>query len=224
LPAPAVTPNAFAQPGPHRSRLTARSGRRVHIVLAAAPRDEMDDVREQLDYYGKQARDWTPYRPESTEPLAEHAQAVAAGRVMGSEVTGIDSLPAKLERADQNNEIVVLLLDPWTTHLAGHRLVLSEADRAGLSFTTAVLVPSSAADPETVHNRDQLRFDVQQSLPHHVAKPEALFRLEIPTAEAFDVDLADMLEEARNRTFRTDRARHATPGAATGDRPILEGP
>jgi hypothetical protein len=54
-------------------------------------------------------------------PLADHAQAVAAGRLLDSDVADLDDLPARIEQAGRRNEMVVLLVDPWTTRIGGYK-------------------------------------------------------------------------------------------------------
>ncbi len=225
MPAMSRTPSAFAviDKGAPSLVPAVRSGRRVHFVVAAASRDEMDQIRDYLEFYGKRALDWAPYRPALDRPLADHAQAVAAGRLLDSDVADLDDLPARIEQAARSNEMVVLLVDPWTTRIEGRRRVLAEADRLGLA-ATAVLVPVSRDDQETSRNRDELQFDVRQTISRYVSRIDALFRADIQTPESFDADLAGVLEEGRNRIFKMGQPRNAPISPVPGDRPILRGP
>lgn len=223
LPAPARIPNAFA---PSETGLTAPlvSGvRNVRFVVAAGSRDDMELIRAELDYYGKDSTEWAPYRPADSRPLADHAQAIAAGRLFGSEVTDLKDLRRTLEQARAANDLVVLLVDPWSTRVPDSRRRLSDADRAGLP-DTAVLVPVNSTDLESERMRDELMFDVAKTLAGFLGRPDVLYSGRLPTPESFDNQLAATLEEGRNRMFRAGRQQPPDQGPSTGQRPILCGP
>src|SRR5690349_16293928 len=107
MPVPSDVPSAFS--GADRVPVAARSGRStVHFVVAAGSREQMAEVREVVDFYGVRAEDWTPFRPALDHPLADHASAVAADRLFSSDVVDLAQLPARIEQAGQDNEILVL--------------------------------------------------------------------------------------------------------------------
>jgi FxsC-like protein len=223
LPAPSRTPNAL---GPAETGLDgpiARATRNVRFVVAAGSRDDMERVRAAVDYYGKDSTEWAPYRPAQPQPLVDQAQAIAAGRLFGSEVTDLKDLRHTLDLAKEANDLVVLLLDPWSTRLPDSRRRLSDADREGLP-DTAVLVPVSKADQESERSAEELMFDVKQTLAHFLGRSDALYLERLSTPESFGSQLATALEEGRNRLFRTARPAQADNGPTPGSRPILSGP
>jgi FxsC-like protein len=222
LPAPTRTPNAFSPAETGLALPLARATRNVRFVVAAGSRDDMEQIRAAVDYYGKDATEWAPYRPLHAQPLVDQAQAVAAGRLFGSEVTDLKDLRHTLEVAREANDLVVLLLDPWSTKMSESRRRLTEADHAGLP-DAAVLVPVSGTDEESERSREELMFDVEQTLAQFLGRPDALYSGRLPTPESFGSQLAVALEEGRNRMFRTGKKPPAAPGAA-GERPILCGP
>jgi FxsC-like protein len=221
---PETASNAFDHPD--QVRLTvppATETRRVHIVVAAGSRTEMSTVRDDVTFYGDRSGDWSPYRPADREPLAAQARAVAAEQLLGSEVTDLDQLPQRADLARENNDIVVLLVDSWTTKLAAYRgklMAFDERDDA----TVAILAPANTADPETVRHRGELRSELSTALPHSLHHHDALVRIEIGDQESFQKDLATALQEAQNRIFSRGRVfRRPTDDPPTG-RPILQGP
>jgi FxsC-like protein len=220
LPAPSRTPNAFAPSETGLDRPLARGTRNVRFVVAAGSRDDMERIRAAVDYYGKDSTEWAPYRPTEPTPLVEQAQAVAAGRLFGSEVTDLKDLRRTLDLAREANDLVVLLLDPWSTRIPDNRRRLTDADRDGLP-DAPVLVPVNSADPESERSREELLFDVRQTLAQFLGRSGALYHGQLPTPESFDSQLAATLEEGRNRLYRAASAQAAPSG---GERPILRGP
>lgn len=194
----------------------------VHLIVAAASREEMDQVRQDLGYYGAEARDWAPYRPDAPQSLACRARLLAADQALRGEVSTLDDVLGRIERARAAREIVVILCDWWIMRLDGYRQLLAEIDRRGLD-DAVVLVPANRADRESMDNLAELRFGLRTTFRESWRHSPAVLHRDIDTAEAFDADLAGVLEEARNRLFRT-----GTPWPDADEpvvkRPILRGP
>ncbi|GGK72258.1 FxsC protein [Mangrovihabitans endophyticus] len=210
----AAVPNAFTPPA---------ADPRVHVVVAAASRAEMDRIREDLDYYGDDGRDWAPYRPDPREPLADRARLIAADRALHAEVSTLDGMADRIERARADHEIVVILCDWWLTQLDDYRTMLADIDRRGLG-DAAMLVPASSDDAETMDNLPRLRFGFRRTFRRSSGQSHSLMRTEIGDTDAFDADLAGVLEEARNRLFRAETTGTRDNGVTVAKRPILRGP
>lgn len=196
---------------------------RVHLVVAAASREEMENVRTSLAYYGAEAVDWAPYLPTVPESLAGRARLLAADQSLSPEVTALDDVVARLEQARAANEIVVILCDWWLTQLDVYKQLLAEIDSRGLD-TVAILVPASKVDAETMANLPELRFGFRATFRRSTGRAHSLVRTDIASPDSFDADLVDILEEARNRLFRVGPQRHSPVGEPMADRPILQGP
>jgi FxsC-like protein len=217
-PAPAGEPvrdlagvdNAFAP---------AQEDTRVHLILASASRAEMDEVRNDLAYYGSEPADWAPYRPAMNEPLAERARLLAADQSLRAEITSLDDVVERIEQARAAQEIVVILCDWWLTQLDSYQKVLAEIDRRGLG-DAAVLVPANRSDGETTEHLAELRFGLRSTFQQTLGQDRSLLRSNLDDADSFDADLVGVLAEARNRLYRVGRA----SGTKTGERPILRGP
>lgn len=210
----AAVPNAFA---------LSTSDHKVHFIVAAASREEMDKVRDNLAYYGPEALDWAPYLPTTPGSLAARARLLAADQAMQAEVTALDDVLARIEQARLANELVVVLVDWWITQLDTYQRILAEIDRRGLGGT-AVLVPANRADAESMDNREDLRAGLRNTFRRTMTQPGATLRTEIDTPDAFDSDLAGVIEEARNRLFRVGQAHLPSTDEPMTDRPILRGP
>ncbi|GAA0535407.1 hypothetical protein GCM10010172_15770 [Paractinoplanes ferrugineus] len=209
----ASVPDAFS---------ASSSDPRVHIIIAAASREEMDKVRKNLAYYGAEARDWAPYLPDDPESLATRARLLAADQALRGEVAALDDVLDRIEHARASHEIVVILCDWWLTQLDAYQHILAEIDRRGLG-EAVVMVPASRTDRESMENVAELRFGLRSTFKQSWKQSQTLLHRDIATADAFDADLAGVLEEARNRLFRTDSTRPATDEPIV-ERPILRGP
>jgi FxsC-like protein len=196
---------------------------RVHLVVAAASREEMEKVRTDLSYYGPEAADWTPYLPAAPESLASRARLLAADQALNPEVAALDDVVERIEQARAANEIVVILCDWWLTQLDTYQRILAEIDHRGLG-DTAILVPASRIDAETMDNLPELRFGFRATFKQSVRQAHSLLRTDIGSPDTFDADLAGILEEARNRLFRVGRPRLPAAAEPMIDRPILRGP
>lgn len=202
---------------------SSTSDSRVHFVVAAASRAEMDEIRDDVRYYGPVPEDWAPYLPAAPQPIATRARSLAAEHALGAELASMDDVVDRIELARRNNEIVVVLVDAWLTQLDAYQRVLADIDRRGLG-ATAVLVPANRVDAETMANRDELRFGLRNAFRLTADRPDAMLRTEIGTADSFDSDLAGVLEEARNRLFRVGRVSRSLPVETPSSRPLLRGP
>jgi FxsC-like protein len=210
--------------GPHgpvrAGTFTLKGGGFVHFVVAAASREEMQDHRENIDYYGNAAEDWSPYRPERDEALAALAMDIAGRRSFQSQVAGLTELHSLIMRANRRNEVVVLLVDAWATRIDEPREMLMDYDRSN-EPTTAVLIPISQTDQETTDSYPVLRAAVRAALPNNsVRRDEAIYHEKLENHSAFDFALSRALRVAQNRIF--DRGR--PPGDSSSGRPILPGP
>ncbi|HKT03237.1 MAG TPA: FxsC protein [Rugosimonospora sp.] len=216
---PESAANAFAG---LPQRLLDDAAQYVHLVVAAGSREQMKEVRGDVQFYGERGQDWAPFRPDMSESLAAHARKLISERLFGSGVSDLDRLGDRAERARRNNEILVLLVDAWATRLADFQQVLADFDSRDES--SAVLVPANRDDPESTGYRRDLSSRVSRTFPHSIARRDLLFRADIETALGFDADLLDVVEEAQNRIFRKGRVFRRPPDIPPGQRPILEGP
>ncbi|MFI6758779.1 TIR-like protein FxsC [Micromonospora sp. NPDC050417] len=231
LPTPAPMTNfdeitsAFAVPvaTPREVDASTASSRYVHFVVAAPTRTEVAVLRRNGDFYGDSFDDWAPYRPSLEDPLALYARSIAERHRFDSEIASLEDLSERIDRANQNNQVVVLLVDAWVARLAEQREVLRSYDQRN-EPTTGVLIPVSSGDPQTDEHGSELVEELLVALANNNIRGDTMFRPRIQTHGDFDVDLQNVLEEAQNRIYRRGRARRLPTGELPGERPILEGP
>jgi FxsC-like protein len=199
---------------------------KVYFVVSAPTAEQAAEHslgRHDRHFYGEAARDWAPYRPAANEPLADYATRIAAERSLTSQVTEVDDLEVCIDQAERDNQIVVLLVDPWSTKMEHHHDVLLHYDRRG-DHPAAVMIPWSAEDIETRQQAAELNAAVRRTFPANSRRQHTTtFRPSVLTNASFGSDLQAVLAESRNRVIASGTLRRPLPGPSAS-RPILEGP
>jgi FxsC-like protein len=196
----------------------------VQFMVAAGSASEISTVRHDLRYYGDLPEHWSPYHPETTRSIAAVASGIAADSSFEARIVDLSQLDECLEVANRNNEIVVMLLDPWSIRLSPHREILRGFDRQN-EAAAAVMVPWNLEDEETRENAPELTETLNATFPNHTQRrDQVMFRSRILTQSAFHADLRVVLEVARNRLFARGTVYRRPASIGTPRRPILEGP
>jgi FxsC-like protein len=191
--------------------------RHVNFLIAAGTREQMESIRNDLQFYGERREDWSPYRPVTPQPLALIARGIAARCALESGVAGIDKLAEHLRSPRRDDEIVVVLVDAWATQVESVSTKLRDVDR-DTGSGVAILVSLSRDDPETVRHRPRLAAAIGRTFPVAADRHET-FSQNIGTVTQFDDELVRVLAAANARLRHRRR-----PGQGPARRPILGGP
>jgi FxsC-like protein len=139
----------------------------------------------------------------------------------------VDELLEDVDQARADNQIVILLVDLWSTELSAHRRALARFDRLNVDAdepVTAIMVPANYDDHQTQIHLHQLLGSLSAVFVRRSAQShDVTFRSSILSHQAFDADLRVVLERSRNRVFKTGIVYRKPPGM-TRRRPILGGP
>jgi FxsC-like protein len=223
-----AVPNVFATtpPGPPLVYpvATPRTGGRraarpryVHFVVVAGSRREMASRRQNMELYGHDRVDWAPYWPAVDGSLGGHASQIADDRFFDCEVADVGNLRERIDSARRRFEIVVLFIDAWSLEMEEHRRAVVQYDQSR-DPATAVMVPFSSTDLETVRDTTVLQGRLARVLPKTLRRRDRIMmRQNVPTHDDFSADLSEILEVAQNRLYRSGR-RSGRP------RPMLGGP
>jgi FxsC-like protein len=156
------------------------------------------------------------------EALASFASRIAHLRSLRAEVMEVGELEMCIDQAQRDNQIVVLLVDPWSTKMARHHEILNGYDQRD-DQPAEVLIPWSRDDAETQANADELYRAVHRTFARNAMRPHnARYRPAVLSSETFGSELQIVLEESRNRAIANGKLRRPLPGSA-GSRPVLEG-
>jgi FxsC-like protein len=133
----------------------------VLFVVAAATRDRIAQEyrRRKRAYYGKNFREWTPYwrrEPDYDSSIVNDARDVALGVIGRARSIADCALNAAtvdlVDGAAARNQIVVFLVEPWSTPMPEYNETLLNLDRRRFP-TSTVIVPWSDADVETKNGK-----------------------------------------------------------------------
>ncbi|MFE2724934.1 TIR-like protein FxsC [Kitasatospora sp. NPDC059327] len=152
-------------------------------------------------WYGAKSWQWAPYHPPTQPPLAVRAQQVitSAGHTTTLEEIG-PGLGERLDRAREDNQVSVLLVDPWMAGSEVYRPALREYDDQNHPVT-GVMVPAGTDDPPAGPERDALWTGVRGVFRRNWLRRsdlEHLFRVAVGR-ESFDTDLTIMVTVAQNK-------------------------
>jgi FxsC-like protein len=209
---------------PHRE-IGIPLSNKVYFVMSAPTLAEAADPavgRRDRKFYGAESHQWTPYLPAADEHLARYATRIAHDRSFQAEIMDIGELDACITQAQAENQIVVLLVDPWSTKMNRHHRILNAYDQRE-DHPAAVMIPWSRDDTETQANAEELTEAIQRTFAKNINRPySATFRSNVLNNDAFGNELHIVLEESRNRAIAIGTLRRPLPGSS-GSRPFLEG-
>jgi FxsC-like protein len=219
--------NAFAPPlpavgGPPAA--PALSPDTVQIVVVAGNADELRAIGRAVGAYGSGAQSWMPFDPPNRAKIVALAQNVVSGLNWTSTLLPLDQdLVAQLERAEDENRIIVLIVDAWTLRIERYRTLMSQFDDEGRRFLNCILMlPWNVDDPETSTSCAALRELMQSTFAKNfTARDPLVFVDEVTSSDSFSRLFSQALEATRGRILQMSRARGQ--GTGTNGLPILNG-
>lgn len=215
----AATPAAASAP----TSTGAAGPRYVQFIFVAGRRSELQGVRSRLDGYGNEGGiDWQPYLPDYSEEVYVFAQSVAATEKLRYESVPLGpDLIQRLEAAERDDKIVVLLVDTWTLRLEQYHRFMREYDRRSF-LNCVVAVPWNPRDEETVGSRDLLEKALQITFSNRLATsdPES-FQSGIASPDELRQKLSAALNAARMRLLNVAKVRKLAESQRVIARPLL---
>jgi FxsC-like protein len=193
-----VLPNAFgAEAG------GAPASPRLRITIVAPRRGELPEHRSAY-HYGTAARDWDPYRPWSSQPLADYAVDLVRGLGYRPDVGDLDEHGAELLGGGPPSGPQVLIVDAWATRQDGRRDLLRRLDAMNKPWVQ-VLIPWNRLDEENAAQEARLRDALETSLRRKLAEGRVTSSLAVrgvPTLEDFAAVLPAVIMSAIRHYFR----------------------
>jgi len=180
-------------------------------------------VRSDVQQYGLGSLDWAPYRPHLNQRISVFAQTIAAAQNLTSGLAETHTVVDVLDRATRHNQIVIVLVDAWTTKIETYHRYMLEYDRRN-EPCSGVVVPWNIDDGESQDWESFLDDCIRNSFPRNTIRADELFRIRVPDPDAFEAELVDVLIKAQGRIFRSGRVRRDIARRPDGavDRPLLE--
>ncbi|MDX3098826.1 TIR-like protein FxsC [Streptomyces sp. ME19-03-3] len=208
-------PSAFGPPG---------ASRPLHItVLACSDSEGLPEGRSSA-YYGPSPRDWNPYHPQSSRPLADLAADLARNLDYHVSV-GVfeDELDRLLDPTP--TAPTLLLLDRWALRSPERHELLQRFGSLSRPWVST-LVPWNREDPESQGQEEALRRLADEALNRPQAKRSgdvSFIRNNIPSLEMFCDDVPRAVGRAAKHyaahapTFPPERPRSMRPTVQQGE-------
>jgi FxsC-like protein len=185
--------NAFDMP----DRRTP-ADRRVNLIVAAPSADRLPGDRNP-EFYGRAARDWNPYHPQSQQALAEYAQGVVRLGSYEPTVLTLDEGCDLVSARDPAAGLGILLLDAWSVADEGMARRLLQFDAVLDVDWVETMVPWNPADRQTMEYSETLRARLRTLLPNRIGQARPALptnSIRIETLEDFRTKLPQVLEHA----------------------------
>lgn len=200
----AAVPSAFGPPG---------RARQMEISVLACSRSDLPPGRAP-DCYGPAQRDWNPYHPKSSRPLADHAVDLVRNLDYQVRVGEFEAESERLLGTERPQGPGLLLLDRWALDTPRRQELLrrlSENSRPWIS----VMVPWNRDDPDSGHREADLRAVLEGVLE---SGPAAEFGHRshsggVPTLEAFSQELPGAVKAAE-RHYAAHAETFPPPGSS----------
>ncbi|MEU6230970.1 TIR-like protein FxsC [Streptomyces sp. NPDC047042] len=198
--------------------------RHVRLAVAASTRDEISAVRQDTSGYGSRPDDWAPYRPEAPDPVVGYAIDVARElNLIPYPQPFNDEMHVLLDSAEEENQLAVIILDPWTMKIENRRKALEEYDKR-LSVNVGLVIPHSAADDETKAYADALHNDVKVLFKRHTRAQQSTLCYPLETVATFKEGIRHVLVELTRMVLNEFTPSRGVTGHSFVPRPVLDGP
>ena len=195
----------------------------ANFAFVAGRPEEVAGVRAHTEGYSREGAGWRPFVPSNRAMVSSLAQITAGKEDLYFKTIEVDdTLVERMRAAENNGEIVVLVVDPWTVKLGSYHAQLGSVDESQF-VNYGVLVLVNTEDPESYRESEVLREDVRQALRKtYVANPSYI-RESIGNAEQFEREVVAAIGDARRRMAQLGEVRPWN-GAAMRPIPVIDGP
>jgi FxsC-like protein len=175
----------------------------LRITVVAPRRDELPVDRDPA-YYGRDVRDWNPYREGSMRSLADHAADLARSLSYTPEVGDLYEHEAELLGGEPPSGPEVLLIDPWAAMQSEGQDVLRRLDPLDKPWVQIVVV-WNLQDAQLQADADKARGALEAVLPRMLREGRATSALAVrgvPSLEDFSKVLPTVIAAAGRHYLR----------------------
>lgn len=206
--------------------------RKVNFIYVAAHPSEIATVRPAEGYVDMGGGDWRPFYPADARrvhPLLQNVASDPALDFSSVELPFGDDLLARIDRAWNDREIVVIVVDAWSLHWDAQQAqprytrLLQQLD-GRIDYHWCVLVPWSGDDPAAAAQEAAVRQQVRQTFDRHARlMPNPMFyRDDIRSVDAFRGSVAEVLTRLKEEVRKSAPVLRAVPGGP--QRQLVSGP
>jgi len=184
------------------------------VFIAARNTDDIGNLRR-AEAYGSEPQHWRPYYPMSRERIGDltHQAALEAG-IEADTIPLDDRCLNSMRDATETQNILLVLVDPWTVLLRDYLVRAEEYNDADLPGST-MLVCWNVDDPDTTDFRNALDRKVQTAFANKFnANSPARIRHRIESIAQLRSELANALLGARRQIVDHTESVKPAEGAA----------
>jgi FxsC-like protein len=207
----------------------------VNLIFIAAKPDDLQIIREH-NIYGQTSSEWAPFNPFNANTIESICSISLMREDLKPYIYDIDdnvykNLSGWIRRADQLNQILICVVDPWCLFSKQERTLVSEHLDRQQYKNHAVIIPWNENDDDYRRLEKDLNHWIEVSFEITLTIEPFWFRQRlthaenserIATAERFQDALINVIEEIRGRMVKRG-ARQSIKGIAPNN-PRLSGP
>lgn len=185
-----------------------------YVYFAGRGKDYRGKRRDISCYGDRGGYQWKPLLPPKEATIGAITPQVAGEQNLTSSVLPISSeLVQHLRKAEEDNTIAILVVDPWSVKVQSYNRLMRDYDQYRLD-NCAVVVVWNADDPETIEQRDALRADLRDAFERNLRVKDEVFRDSVENESQLLTDLGEVIVKVRDRL--RDKSKPARPVPRNG--------
>lgn len=194
----------------------------VQFYFFAGKKADLASIKTETEAYGeKRERDWRPFFPEVKDSAGLISQRAATQARLIAEMYPIEKdFTDQLSKAEEENTIVCLLIDPWTVQLEFYRNCLTDYDAKRL-VNCGALVIWNEHDRELPARSHVLKQHVKEVFWRLSMSKDPSFRDSIRSVGSLRKEIRVTILEIQQRLIR--RGKVLRPVSGTGKPPSISG-
>jgi FxsC-like protein len=186
----------------------------VRYVFIVGRSDEMEPLRQQRDAYGtfENRQDWRPCFPDIDRQAGDLARVVAAEAGKDFEFVEPRDLTARMREANDLNNVLAVVVDPWSVSLPSFDAFTRELDTQNRP-ASGVIVAWNQKDPETTRQLPILKNNMADRFRGRLKRRE-YFNDTVSSPESFCDALTATFNAAHERLVEGGKIPSAETGPA----------
>jgi FxsC-like protein len=224
-PQPAALANIISGDLPPTATPPSISGPDVawHVYFAGRGID-YQGTRKDVSCYGNNGGyQWKPFLPPKNESIGALAPQIAGKRGLTSQVLPVSKeLIDHLRKAEKDNTIAVLIVDPWSAKVESFNQLLCKYDEYRLQNCGVVIV-WNLTDPEAAEKRDELKAALQQAFSRNLNVVDEVFRDTVLSEEELVINLGEVIDKVKTRLLEKSQPARPVPSNGGESFPNLNG-
>jgi FxsC-like protein len=197
--------------------------RYVRFIFVAGRPDDLRDVRDAIEAYDQVGgEEWQPFMPNLDRRAGVIAMEVVSSQNLLYRHVPLDAqIVQHLAEAEKNNEIAVVVVDPWTVGLPNYRQMMNTVDQLNI-INCIVMVPWNLNHPMTKDKQQDLFAKLKAAFPRKtLVKDPVSFLDNVNSLDDLKRDLSVALTQTRGRMMSFSQAFSFAAGGTVIQKPSV---